>query len=504
MNMIPASAAASATAPLPLAHDAETAACVFTAAGLLLPHLERGQRVDAATLRGAMEAAFGASDATGAWDWKTAYDACEAATVLMLRKYGKALFRKAGSSAAVLPQLGKIAGLLPTHSRRSEEAQTFQQFSTPIPLGFAAVTAAAITPADRVLEPSAGTGLLAILAEIAGGTLLLNELAEVRTGLLSSLFPALSVTRFDAAQIDDHLDPGLVPTVVLMNPPFSVMANVQGRVADTAFRHVASALARLAPGGRLVTITGANFGPENPAWAGHFARLQERGRIVFTAAVDGAVYAKHGTTIDTRLTVIDKRPAETPDQFPPSAGIAPDAATLLRWVGEQVPPRLPVDPAVAVPPSQPAPRSVRGYLARRAAATPRPTASAVIEGADLSYEITDWKPVETATRLTDAIYEEYGLQAIRIPGSTAHPTKLVQSAAMASVAPSARSPPKPSARRCCWASGSRASRKFPTPTARVGRCSSMFIAYSLMPPPAGQPACRSPALPGERRPQASR
>ena len=69
----------------------------------LLPHLERGQRVDAAILRTAMEAAFGASDASGAWDWKTAYDACEAATVLFLRKYGKALLRKADSPAALLP-----------------------------------------------------------------------------------------------------------------------------------------------------------------------------------------------------------------------------------------------------------------------------------------------------------------------------------------------------------------------------------------------------------------
>ena len=108
MNMISASAAASAAEALPLAHDAEIAAQVFAAAGLLLPHLERGQRVDAAALRGAMEAAFGASDATGAWTWKLAYDACEAATVLFLRKYGKALFRKAGSPAAILPQLGKV------------------------------------------------------------------------------------------------------------------------------------------------------------------------------------------------------------------------------------------------------------------------------------------------------------------------------------------------------------------------------------------------------------
>ena len=109
------------------------------------------------------------------------------------------------------PPLAKIAGLLPTHTRRSEESEAFQQFSTPIPLGFAALTAAAIAPADRVLEPSAGTGLLAILAEIAGGALVLNELAETRAALLASLFPAVAVTRFDAAQIDDHLDPAVVP-----------------------------------------------------------------------------------------------------------------------------------------------------------------------------------------------------------------------------------------------------------------------------------------------------
>lgn len=161
-------------------------------------------------------------DAAGAWTWKTAYDACESAAVLFLRKYGKALFRNAGEPTAILPQLGKIADLLPTQPHRSEESQPYQQFSTPIQLGFAAVTAAAITPADRVLEPSAGTGLLAVLAEIVGGTPLLNELAEVRDGLLSSLFPAVADTRFDATQIDDHLDPGLVLTVVLMNPPSSV------------------------------------------------------------------------------------------------------------------------------------------------------------------------------------------------------------------------------------------------------------------------------------------
>lgn len=276
----------------------DPAAAILAAARQILPHLERGQCVDAPILRSAMDAAFGASDASGAWDWKAAYDACEAATVLFLRKYGKALLHKAGSQEAALPLLVKIAGLLPTHTRRSAESEAFQQFSTPTPLGLAALTAAAITPADRVLEPSAGTGLLAILAEIGGGTLILNELAGTRAGLLSCLFPAVPITRFDAAQIDDHLGPAAIPSVVLMNPPFSVMPNVSGRMADAAFRHVASALARLADGGRLVAITGANFAPDAPAWTAAFARLQERGRVVFTAAIDGAVYAKHGTTID--------------------------------------------------------------------------------------------------------------------------------------------------------------------------------------------------------------
>lgn len=357
MTIIPPSAMAQTV--LASAPDADAAAVpsVLAAAGLLLPHLEGGQRIEAAILRGAMDAAFGASDAAGAWDWKMAYDACEAATVLFLSRYGRALARKAADHAALLSQLGKIAGLLPTQTRRSEASQTFQQFSTPIPLGFVAVTAAAITPADQVLEPSAGTGLMAILAEIAGGTLLLNELAEMRASLLSSLFPALSVTRFDAAQIHDHLDPGLVPTVVLMNPPFSALTHVEGRVADAAFRHIGSAFARLALGGRLVTITGASLAPDNPAWTAAWRRLQERGRVVFSAAIDGAVYAPHGTTTPTRLTVIDKRPADDPAAFPGSLGMAPDVATLLAWLTEHLPARVPVEPGLSQPIASAVPRA---------------------------------------------------------------------------------------------------------------------------------------------------
>ncbi len=137
----------------------EPAAAIAKAARRLLPDLERGRRIDAAMLRAAMEHAFGGSDAEGAWDWKTAYDSCEAATVLFLRKFGSAMRARGASPTAMLPMLTKIGGLLPTHTRRSEESQALQQFSTPITLGLAASTAAAITPVDLVLELSAGTGL---------------------------------------------------------------------------------------------------------------------------------------------------------------------------------------------------------------------------------------------------------------------------------------------------------------------------------------------------------
>ncbi|MCA0422372.1 MAG: methylase, partial [Proteobacteria bacterium] len=316
-----------------------SASAILVAAGLLLPSLERGQRIDSAALRMAMEAAFGASDASGLWDWKAGYEACEAATVLFLRKYGRTIFRQAGAHSARLAAISKISSLLPGQTRRSEESQALQQFSTPIPLGLAALTAAAIGPDDVVLEPSAGTGLLAILAEISGGSLMLNELADTRADLLSSLFPDLSVTRFDATQIHDYLESGAVPSVVLMNPPFSAMANVTGKVQDAALRYIDSALSRLAPGGRLVTITGAGFGPDSPAWRDTFVRLQGSGRVVFSAAIGGSVYARHGTTFSTRLTVIDKIPAEDPTCFPDAPGMAPDVATLLGWITDHVPPR---------------------------------------------------------------------------------------------------------------------------------------------------------------------
>ena len=317
-------------------------------------------------------------------------------------------------------------------------------------MGFAAAEAAAITPDDLVLEPSAGTGLLAIFAELAGAGLALNEIADTRAGLLARLYRDCAVTRHNAEHIHDLLDPAVRPSVVLMNPPFSSSPHVEKRFAEAAFRHLASAFARLREGGRLVAITGHNVGPEEPGWREGFVRLQERGGcVVFSAAIAGQAYARHGTAMDTRLTVIDRVPAEDPRRFPPSPGKAATAAELLDRVIRLVPPRPALTPPGSSPGQALPPPCFRATDCAAVAARTETGAGAAVStsrsrhsrrAVELAYETCEWAPAERG-RLTAALYEGYALQTLRIAGAQPHPTKLVQSAAMAAVAP-----PRPSYR----------------------------------------------------------
>ena len=189
---VPAPAIVQPAGPPPEPRSAPAA--LLVAARTLLPVLEAGRALDARTLREAMTRAFGASDADGAWLWKDAYEAAEAALVLFLQRYGRAMRREAGAGpggpAAMLRMLETLAALEPSQTRRSEEQLKYQQFSTPLPLAYAALQAAMIRPGDVVLEPSAGTGMLAVMAQLAlgngpAGALHLNELAAVRAGLLA-------------------------------------------------------------------------------------------------------------------------------------------------------------------------------------------------------------------------------------------------------------------------------------------------------------------------------
>ena len=444
---------------------------LVVAGRLLLPLLEAGQVIDATSLRDAMSHVFGGSDAQGAWTWKDAGEACECAQLLFVLKYGAAMQRQAGDPKAVLTMLKRVCGLVPTQTRRSEASQDLQQFSTPLPLAMVAAQAAAIRPTDLVLEPSAGTGLLAGFARVAGADLALNEYADTRAGILEALFDATTVTRHDAASIDDRLDASVRPSVVLMNPPFSASPHVKGRFRDATARHVRSALARLCDDGRLVLISGSGFAPgvdastDAPSWRGVFEALQREARVVFSAAVDGRVYARHGTSVDTRLTVIDKTPAAQVGSFAGLHGKADTSEALLNLVIDHVPPRsaslAPASPggsaavqaratrspapvAASLSPKQRENPGVaisglrdRAVARARAAAAERERHPLErIEVIEVSYGARSPDEGEPASRaLTASLYEPYVVQSIAIEGAQPHPTTLVQSAAMASVAP---------------------------------------------------------------------
>ena len=378
-------------------------AALLAAATALLPSLEAGLALDAKTLREAMSAAFGASDTQGAWVWKDAYEAAEAAMVLFIQRYGRLMRREAGagpgSAAAMLAMLETLAALEPSQTRRSEEQLALQQFSTPLPLAYAALQAAAIRPGDIVLEPSAGTGMLAVMAECAlgkrtdaarsGNPLHLNEIAAVRAGLLSGLFAHAPVTRHNAEAIGDYL-PGLHPTVVLMNPPFSASPGVQRTRHDADLRHLRSAFSMLPAGGRLVAITSAGCIPGDAAWSRAFERLDPPPRTVFSIAIDGRAYARRGTTFDTRLTVIDRDSTRTHQGVPIDARASvPTAAGLLAAIAANVPQRQAVVPIAAalVPASD-----LFGHAAARPAPRKR-AAAAAPQAKPAAAQVRDWGPV---------------------------------------------------------------------------------------------------------------
>ncbi len=415
-----------------------TALRLFRAGVRLLPAFEAGEKIDRKRLREALTEAFGASDAEGAWQWKHAYEAAETAVVLLLVRYGRALLRSTERPDAMLPLLDSIAALEPPQTRRSHEQVRLQQFSTPLQMAWAASVAAAIRPGDTVLEPSAGTGMLAALAalridEAAGGSLHLNELAGTRAGLLRYCFPDTRVSKHDAEHIRDLL-PEVQPSVVLMNPPFSRSPHLDRMRRDADLRHVRAAYAALRPGGRLSAITSSGAVPGNADWRDLFAAADPQPDILFTTAIDGRLYQGRGTTYETRLTVLDKpldgeqRPPGTARHAMPRA--MPSADHLLGAVLDRLPPRRqarlhPPRPAPAPPPKRTARRRSKPSLLETLPREWGPTA-------EIAYR-TRTPAAADARAAGDRPHHPWEPAAVVVDGAAAHPTTLVQSAAMAAV-----------------------------------------------------------------------
>jgi len=437
------------------------------------------RKLNANELRSWMHTAFGGSDAEGRWSWKDVYEAQEAAFVLLCAKLGKTFLQ--GSTADVLNKLAILKNLGLTHTKRSEESIALQQFSTPFELGFLAIKCAQIQPTDVVLEPSAGTGILARLAEVEGATVVLNELSKHRTAILRKLFPGRTVYSFNAEQINDYLPVGISPTVVVMNPPFSASPNIDRRNSFAMSNHVRSAFRRLAPGGRLVLISAHWFYPGRKEWQEAFRGLTDV-RVCLTAWVDGCVYVKHGTSMETRLTVIDKvalAESSEPAHFNLSQKLAAvrieGKATQVRSFRSSeverllaaLPTRAAVEQPQAVEPER-VKRESRQRIAKNTGTRRDEVNKTSLrqDSSEPSLTLPLWTAIPTPTRLEDrtstkpterpalvtynlreakseakplgeTLYEVYQPQRIAIHGALPHPTTLCESAALSSVKPPA-------------------------------------------------------------------
>jgi predicted RNA methylase len=394
---------------------------IVSAGQELAKYLLNNQPITTRAIQSQMNRYFNGTAAEGKWLWKDAYEAVEVAAILYLRQNGL--------SHNPLEQLQQLESLCPKHSRRSEEQIQLQQFSTPLSLAYLVAKAGQVNSNDLVLEPSAGTGILAQFAKLHGASLMLNELAQDRTKILRRLFPGTPLFSVNAEQINDYLAGITQPSVVLMNPPFSSSPKINSRNPDATPRHVNSALQRLADGGRLVTISANWFSPNNPTWRDTFVKWQEKARVLLSVGVNGKVYSKHGTTMETRITVIDKVPADNPGDIPCISETL-DLPEILALI-EQLPQRTQwqrttVKAAAAV-------AKVVKMPKHTAVAQPETTAE-IPDVAVVEYEVIEWVASEG---LKDALYESYRPQRIRIKSAKPHPSLLCESAALALVSPPA-------------------------------------------------------------------
>lgn len=271
-------------------------------------YIENGKSFSAAKLFEIADQAYGGTMAEGTYTVKDAYDGMELAVnqYLMQSDVVKNGNGDAKAAKATLDKMVELLSKLPTQTKRTEEMEQYQQFSTPPNIAYLAAWSANVTASDVVLEPSAGIGGLALWPKAWGATVYANELSTRRLAFLNQL--GLDGTfNLNAEQIDNLLPDSIKPSVVIMNPPFSSTA---GRTSknDTANakRHIEQALERLEEGGRLVAILGNGMADDAPTFRAWWNELRKEYGVRANIRLDGKNYRKYGTTFDVQLVVIDK------------------------------------------------------------------------------------------------------------------------------------------------------------------------------------------------------
>jgi len=407
-------------------------------------HLETGSPVTIRLLQETMHNLFDSCPHPDArqiplpWEWHHATDAVEAAIAALILRHAAAFASHTPFARAAMLQA--LARLEPSHRVRSLEQQRLQQFSTPWPLAGALIEACAPRPDDHLLEPSAGTGVLAALARpflTHSRTLYLNEISPARHALLAHLLPAANLSAHDAEHLPAIL-PQLSPTAILLNPPFSRSPARSTRRLGTDARHLKAAYRMLRPGGRLVALTSLACDPHENTWLHALPPdpdTEPPPRLLATWSLSPKLFHGRGVQIPTRLTVLERPRERSPHRVPGHPHPVSTLDELLTRIHDTLPPRL--VPAAVKPatqqhartsrPARPRPRSPT--RSRRTAPLPTVTWQNVTP---LKHHPSPASP-STPSDDRPAIYTPWRPRTFTVPGAHAHPNRLVETNAMHTV-----------------------------------------------------------------------
>src|SRR5215216_2114552 len=278
----------------------------------LQERLIAGESFDNPKLTEIADQSFGGSRAQGRYTSRDAYDALEIAVNKYLDSQARELMQMAVGEA-LASVLRPLTKRLPRQCDRTLEQTELQQFSTPPTLAYLVARILNPRPADIVLEPSAGTGSLAIWSRAIGAQVICNEINPRRYALLTGEL-RFATHQLDAEIINDLLPAEIQPTAVLMNPPFSATGGrVAKHSAQYGARHIESALRRLQQGGRLVAITGEGMRFQCAVFSEWWQRIAKTYNIRANLHLNGNEYGKYGTTFGLQILVIDKT-GQTPGE----------------------------------------------------------------------------------------------------------------------------------------------------------------------------------------------
>ncbi|MGW2986412.1 class I SAM-dependent methyltransferase [Streptomyces goshikiensis] len=170
-----------------------------------------------------------------------------------------------------------------------EKRTLAQYFPTPVPVVGRLIALAALEPGMTVLEPSAGSGVIATAAAARGAIVDCIELDPGYATVLSDKHVArrVLVADFLTVPVEPRFDR------VLMNPPFT---------RGTDMSHVVHALRFLKPNGLLVSVMSWTVTEQTDSTTAFRKLVEQRGGHV--EALPARAFAQSGTTVDTVLVAI--------------------------------------------------------------------------------------------------------------------------------------------------------------------------------------------------------